>query len=88
MGETVNGKSSEVSGIFSTDSLVNLEYFDTDLMGAADCGYMILTQKLPQKLILRGLKLRGLKLRGLRRNQISTPHFIYKNDQYNKINTG
>ena len=37
---------------------------------------------------IKNWKLRGLKLRGLRRNQISTPHFIYKNDQYNKINTG
>ena len=31
-------------------------------------------------------KLRGLKLRGLRRNQMTTPHLIYKNDQFNKIN--
>ena len=44
----MNGKSLEVPGIFSTDSLVNLEYFDTNLMGAADCVYMVLTQKLPQ----------------------------------------
>ena len=60
MGETVGGKSPEVSRVFSKDPLVNLEHFDTSLKGAADCGYMVLTQKPPQKLILRGLKLRGL----------------------------
>ena len=60
MGETVGGKSPEVSRVFSKDPPVNLEHFDTSLMGAADCGYMDLTQKPPQKLILCGLKLRGL----------------------------
>ena len=60
MGETVGGKSPEVSRVFSKDPLMNSEHFDTNLMGAADCGYMVLTQKPPQKLILRRWKLRGL----------------------------
>ena len=45
MGKTVNGKSPEVSGIFSTDPLVNLEHFDSNFMGAADCGYIVSTEK-------------------------------------------
>ena len=60
MGETVGGKSPEVSRVFLKDPLVNLVHFDTNLMVAADCGYMVLTLKLPQKLTLRGLKLHGL----------------------------
>ena len=60
VGESVGGKSPEVSRVFSKDPLINLEHFNTNLMGAADCGYMVLTKKPPQKLILRGLKLRGL----------------------------
>ena len=38
VGETVGEKSPEVSRVFSKDSLLNLEYFDTNLKGAADCG--------------------------------------------------
>ena len=34
----MNGKSPEVSGIFSKDFLVKLEHFDTNLMGAVNCG--------------------------------------------------
>ena len=45
VSKTVNGKSRVVLGIFSTDPLVNLEHFDTNLMGVADCGYMIMTKK-------------------------------------------
>ena len=32
-------------------------------------------------------KLRGLKLSGFRRNQISTPYFIYQIDHRNEYNT-
>ena len=60
MGETVGGKSPEVSRVFSKDPLMNSEHFDTNLMGAADCGYMVSTKKPAKKWILRGLKLRGL----------------------------
>ena len=81
MGKTVNGKSPEVSGIFSTDPLVNLEHFDTNFMGAADCGYIVSTDKPVKKWILRGWKLRGLTW-----NRINTLSFIYENDQRNKIN--
>ena len=49
VGKTVNGKSPEVSGIFSTDPLVNLEHFDTNFMGAADCGYIVSTEKPAKK---------------------------------------
>ena len=49
-----NGKSPEVSVIFSTDPLVNLENFDTNFMGAADCGYIVPTEKPAKKWILRG----------------------------------
>ena len=38
VGQTVSGKSPVVSRIFLKDPLVNLEHFDTNLMGAADCG--------------------------------------------------
>ena len=44
MGETVGGKSSEVRRVFSIDSLVNLTHFDTNLMGVADCGYMVMME--------------------------------------------
>ena len=37
MGKTVSGKSPEVLTVFSKDSLLNLEHFDTNLKGAADC---------------------------------------------------
>ena len=40
--------SPEVSRKFLKDPLVNFEHFDTSLMGAADCGYMDLTQKPPE----------------------------------------
>ena len=45
MGETVDGKSPEVSRGFSKDPLVYLENFDTNLMDAADCGYMVSIKK-------------------------------------------
>ena len=48
MGETVNGRSSEVAEIFLTESLMNLEHFDTNLMGSADCGYLIVTKNRPK----------------------------------------
>ena len=38
VSKTVNGKSPEVWRTFSKDFQVNLEYFDTNLMGAVDCG--------------------------------------------------
>jgi len=44
----------EVSRIFSTDPLMNLEHFDTNFIGAADCGYMVSTEKSAKKWILRG----------------------------------
>ena len=43
---------------------------------------MVLNEK-PTK----NLKLRGLKLRRLRQNEISTPNYIYQNDQQEKIYT-
>ena len=57
MGETVGGKSSEVSRVFSKDPLMNSEHFDTNLMGAADCSYMVSAKKPAKKWILRRLKL-------------------------------
>ena len=60
MGETVGGKSPEVLRVFSKDLLVNLEHFDTNLMGAVDCGYMVSAEKPAKKWILRGYKLRWL----------------------------
>ena len=45
MGETVGEKSPEVSGVFSKNLLVNLEHFDTNLLGAADSGYIVSTKK-------------------------------------------
>jgi len=38
VGKTVNGKPREVLRVFSKDSPLNLEHFDTNLKGAADCG--------------------------------------------------
>ena len=35
---------------------MNLEHFDTNFMGAADCGYMVSTKKSAKKWILRGPK--------------------------------
>ena len=49
MGEIVDGKSPEVSTIVSEDPFVNLKHFDTNLLGAADCGYMVMTEKLSKK---------------------------------------
>ena len=49
MGETVGGKSPEVSRVFSKDPLMNSEHFDTNLMGAADCGYMVSAKKPARK---------------------------------------
>ena len=60
MSKTLTGESPEVSGIFSTDPLVNLEHFDTNFMGAADCGYIVSTEQPTKKWILRGWNLRGL----------------------------
>ena len=37
VGKTVRGKSPEVLRVFSKDSLLNLEHFDTNLKGATDC---------------------------------------------------
>ena len=54
MGETVGGKSREVSRVFSEDPQVNSYNFDTNFMGAADCGYIVSTEKPAKKLILRG----------------------------------
>ena len=56
MGETVDGKSPEVSRRFSKDPLVNLENFDTNLMDAADCGYMVSIEKQP-KMDFTGMKI-------------------------------
>ena len=49
VGKSVGGKSREVSTIVSKDPLENLEHFDTNLMGAADCGYMVVTKKPSKK---------------------------------------
>ena len=49
MGETVGGKSPEVSRVFSKDPLANSEHFDTNPMGAADCGYIVSTEKSAKK---------------------------------------
>ena len=48
VGEFVDGRSPEVSRVFSKYPLLNLGHCDTNLMGAADCGYMVLTNKLPK----------------------------------------
>ena len=80
MGKTVGGKSPEVSRVFLKDPLVNFEQFDTNLMGAADCGYIVSTKKSVKKWILRGWKLRGLTW-----NRINTLNFIDQNDQCKKI---
>ena len=45
VGKTVGGKAPEVLRAFSTDSPLNLEHFDSNLMGAADFGYMVMTKK-------------------------------------------
>ena len=37
VGMRVGGKSPEVLRVFSKDSLLNLEHFDTNLKGASDC---------------------------------------------------
>jgi len=52
-GRNLEWEVSRSFGLISTDSLVNLEHFDINLMGAADCGYMV-DQKNDQKWILRG----------------------------------
>ena len=44
----MNGKSTEVSGFFSTYPLVNFEHFDINIIGAADCDYMVVTKKPPK----------------------------------------
>ena len=71
MSETEGWKSPEVSRVFSKDKLINLEYFDTNLMGDTGCGYMVLAKKPAKKWILRGWKLRELTS-----NQKKTPSFI------------
>ena len=38
VGKTVDGKSPEALRVFPTDSLINLEHFDANLMGAAEWG--------------------------------------------------
>ena len=38
LGKTVAGKSPEVLMVFSNFSILNLDHFDTNLMGAASCG--------------------------------------------------
>ena len=38
VGKIVDGTSWELLGVFSKDSLVNLEHFDANLMGAAEWG--------------------------------------------------
>ena len=48
VGETLGGKSQEVSRVFSKDSLVKFEHFDTNFMGAANHGYMVVTTKRPK----------------------------------------
>ena len=65
MGETVGGKSPEVSRVFSKDPLVNLEHFDTNLMGAADCRYMVSTKK-PSKMDFTGAEIAWVKTKSNR----------------------
>ena len=36
---------------------MNFEHFDTNLMGAADCGYMVSTEKPVKKIDFKGLKI-------------------------------
>ena len=81
MGKTVGGKSPEASKVFPKDPLMNLKHFDTNLMGAADCGYMVLTKKTSKKWLLR-----GLNLRRLRQNQISILKYVYQNVRKNVKN--
>ena len=49
MGETVGGKSPEVSRGFLKDPLMNLIHSDINLIGAADCGYMVSIKKPAEK---------------------------------------
>ena len=48
----------------------------------SDSGKMVSNEKLT-----KNRKLRGLKLRGLRRNQMSTPYFMYQIDHRNEVGT-
>ena len=45
---------------FYDDSFLNLQHFDTKLMGAAQRGKKVMAKKPAKKWILRGWKLRGL----------------------------
>ena len=74
MGVWVGGHRPASLKLFYDDSFLNLQHFDTKLMGAAQRGKK-LRSKNGQKWILRGLKLRGLTL-----NQINTPYLIYEID--------
>ena len=82
MGETVSRKAQEVSRVFLNDPLLNLEQFDPNLMGAADCCYIVLTKKLSKKALLR-----GLNLRKLRHNQTSILEYVYQNVRQNGSNS-
>ena len=63
MGETVGGKSPEVSRV--KRSAVNLEHFDTNLMGAANCGYMVSAEK-RVKMDFKGVKIAWVDVKSKR----------------------
>ena len=56
MGKIVGGKAPEVSRVFSTDSPVNLEDLDSNLMGAVDCRKRLQLKKRP-KMDLTGVEI-------------------------------
>ena len=58
MGKTVGWKYPEVSRVFSTDSPLNLEHFDTNFMGGKSYA-----QKTGQKMDLIGVKIAWVDLK-------------------------
>ena len=81
MGVWVGGHSPTNLSLTSKDVQLNSS-FDINAVTESNRGKKVSNEK-PTK----NWKLGGWKLHGLSRNQMSTPHFIYKNDQVNKINT-
>ena len=82
VGVWVRGQFATNFSCVSKDAYKNSTSFDTNVVVVGDGANMVLNEK-PTK----NLKLRGLKLRRLRQNQISTPNYIYQNDQQEKIYT-
>ena len=60
----------------------NATSFDTNVVTVGDSWRMVSNEKL-----IKNRKLRGSKLRGLRRNQMSTPYFMYQIDHRKEVDT-